>query len=129
MVAEGPLRRQGGRRISETRKQYQQVNKELWLRWAELIDSYRIFPRLVLMGYAWYVWSVTFFILRWYSQQPATARGTEESAVVIAVVTAVTGFAPWVLKIYVENGRNWDTGPPMVTSSQITSTKTVQPAP
>lgn len=80
-----------------------------WLAWAERIDSLRIFPRLLVMGYAYYVWSVTFFILDWYSKQPAAARGIEESAVVGVVVTAVTGFAPQVLKIYVGAGRSWDT--------------------
>jgi len=99
------------------------VNKQLLLHWAEMVDSFRIFPRLVLIAYGVYVYQVTFFILTWYSQQPATARGTEESAVVIAVIGAVTGFSPWIFKIYSSNGRNWDDTPPTTTTS-VTATST-----
>lgn len=84
------------------------MNKTPWLHWAEVFDSWRVIPRLVLFCYGWYVAQTTFFILHWYAAEPATARGSEESAVVIAVVTAVTGFAPWVLKIYSDSGRNWN---------------------
>lgn len=98
------------------------MNKKRFLHWAELVDSFRIFPRLVLCAYAFYVYQVTFFILTWYSNQPATARGTEESAVVIAVVGAVTGFSPWIFRIYSENGRSWDNA--ATTTSSTTSTST-----
>ena len=97
------------------------------LHWAELVDSFRIFPRLVLCAYAYYVYQVTFFILTWYSQQPATARGTEESAVVIAVVGAVTGFSPWIFRIYSDNGRNWDEKPASTTTSLMTTSTTSTP--
>jgi len=99
------------------------VNKQQFLHLAELVDSFRIFPRLVLCAYAFYVYQVTFFILTWYSQQPAAARGTEESAVVIAVVGAVTGFSPWIFRIYSDNGRNWDDKPAGTTTS-VTATST-----
>ena len=103
------------------------MNKQLLLHWAELVDSFRIFPRLVLCAYAYYVYQVTFFILTWYSQQPATARGTEESAVVIAVVGAVTGFSPWIFRIYSENGRNWDDKPASTTTSMTATSTTSTP--
>jgi hypothetical protein len=66
---------------------------------------------MALMSYGYFVYSVTFFVLNWYAHEPAVARGAEESAVVGVVVTAVTGFAPWVFKIYAENGRNWTDNP------------------
>jgi len=103
------------------------VDKIRALHWAELVDSFRIFPRLVLCAYAYYVYQVTFFILTWYSQQPATARGTEESAVVIAVVGAVTGFSPWIFRIYSDNGRNWDEKPASTTTSLMTTSTTSTP--
>ena len=87
------------------------MNKERWLHVAELVDSLRIFPRLVLAAYAYYVYNVTFFVLNWYASQPATARGVEESAVVGVVITAVTGFAPMIYKIYADNGRDWTAQP------------------
>jgi hypothetical protein len=103
------------------------VNKQTWMHVAELVDAYRIFPRLVLIGYAYYVYQVTFFVLRWYATQPAIARGTEESVVVGVVVTAVTGFAPWIFRIYSDSGRNWD-AMPVSTSTTMTSTKVTTPA-
>ncbi len=100
------------------------MNKEVWLRWAELIDSYRIFPRLVLIGYGYYVYQVTFFVLEWYSRQPASARGTEESVVVGVVVTAVTGFAPMIYRIYADTSRDWNSQQPMTTLSRSTTITT-----
>lgn len=96
------------------------------LAWAQAIDRLRVFPRLVLIGYAWYVWSVTFFILNWYANEPPAGRGYEESGVVAAVVTAVTGFAPMVYKIYANSSQPWDDQP---TTSSTTITRTTgQPA-
>lgn len=77
----------------------------MWM--AELVDAWRVVPRLLIGAYAAFVYKVVFFILGWYAAEPASARGAEESAVVGIVVTAVTGFAPWIFKIYSENGRDW----------------------
>lgn len=87
----------------------QHATRMSWLRGLEVFDRARVFPRIVLLAYGYYVYQVTFFILVWYSSQPKEARGTEESAVVIAVVTAVTGFAPWIFKIYATTGGTWNT--------------------
>ena len=78
------------------------------LKWAELFDSWRVIPRIVLFLYGWFVYKVTFYILVWYIHEPATARGTEESAVVVGVFTAVTGLASWVFKVYSDSGRDWN---------------------
>lgn len=98
------------------------MTKEPWIKIAEVIDHLRIFPRLVLIAYGYYVYEVTFFILTWYSNQPKEARGTEESAVVIAVVGAVTGFAPWIFRIYADSATDWAAKPPSVTTSSSTTT-------
>jgi len=87
------------------------MNKALWLHSAEVFDSWRVVPRLVLFCYGAFVYKTTFFILEWYSHEPANARGTEESAVVIGVFTAVTGLASWVFKIYSDSGRDWNQNP------------------
>lgn len=81
------------------------------LKWAEVFDSWRVIPRLVLFAYGAFVYKVTFFILVWYTNEPATARGTEESAVIIGVFTAIAGFASWVFKVYSESGRDWNQAP------------------
>jgi hypothetical protein len=98
------------------------VNKEDVLRWAEVVDRLRIFPRLVLIGYAWYVWNVTFFILNWYAHEPANSRGIEESGVVGVVITAVTGFSPLIYRIYASTSQPWD---PQSTTTSTTMTRTI----
>jgi hypothetical protein len=78
---------------------------------AEVFDAWRVVPRIVLLLYGTYVYKVTFFMLNWYAHEPATSRGVEESAFASVVITAVTGFAPWILKIYADTGRNWSQNP------------------
>jgi hypothetical protein len=93
-----------------------------WLKAAEVIDHLRIFPRLVLCAYAAYVYNVTFFVLHWYATQPKEARGIEESSVVGVVITAVTGFAPWIFRIYADSATDWSAKPPTVTTASTTVT-------
>lgn len=104
------------------------MTKQTWLQIAEVIDHLRIFPRLVLGGYAFYVYQVTFFVLQWYSTQPKEARGIEESSVVGVVVTAVTGFAPMIYRIYSDSATDWSGKPPTImTSSSTVTTATGAP--
>lgn len=98
------------------------MTKQTWIQIAEVVDHLRIFPRLVLIAYGLYVYQVTFFILVWYSNQPKDARGVEESAVVGVVVTAVTGFAPLIYRIYSDSATDWSGKPPMLTTSSSTTT-------
>lgn len=85
-------------------------DKHQWLHVAEVIDSLRVFPRMVLVAYGAYVYHITEISLRWYFTQPPAARGVEETALVGVVITAVTGFAPLIMQIYSNGGRAW--GPP-----------------
>jgi hypothetical protein len=78
---------------------------------AEVFDTWRIVPRLILAAYGAFVYKVTFEVLHWYFVQPAIDRGLEESGVVAAVFTAVTGFAPWIFRIYMNTGRDWSANP------------------
>jgi chloramphenicol O-acetyltransferase len=103
------------------------MTKDIWMLVAERIDHYRIFPRAVLFAYGYYVYNVTFFILQWYASQPKEGRGTEESAVVIAIVSAVTGFAPWIFRIYSDNATDWSARPPTITTSSSTTTTATGP--
>lgn len=104
------------------------MTKVTWLQVAEIVDHLRVFPRLVLIAYGCYVYQVTFFILIWYSNQPKDARGTEESAVVIAVIGAVTGFAPWIFKIYADSATDWS-GKPASTVTTVAATTTTTGTP
>lgn len=78
---------------------------------AEVFDSWRVVPRLLLGCYCLFIYRVTFYVLDWYTHQPAVARGPEESALVGVIMTALTGFSPWVFKIYVDSGRAWGSPP------------------
>jgi hypothetical protein len=88
-----------------------EVVKDTWLKWAEIFDSFRVVPRLILAAYGWFVYHVTMYLLVWYTHEPAPARGAEESAVIIGMFSAIAGFTPWIFKIYSENGRNWSEKP------------------
>jgi hypothetical protein len=74
---------------------------------AEVFDTFRVVPRVLLFLYAWFVGKTTDYILGWYFAQPATGRGTQETAVILGVFTALTGLAGYVFRAYVDNGRNW----------------------
>ena len=83
-------------------------NKQLFLDAAEVFDSWRVVPRLILFGYCWWVSHVTDSSLTWYQHIPANERGVESAGLVGAIITAVTGMAVWVFKIYTSGGRDWD---------------------
>jgi hypothetical protein len=84
------------------------MNKQLLLHWAEVIDSLRVFPRLVLVAYGWFVYQVVMQILHWYFNEPAAARGAEETAMVIGVTGFVSTLGGYVFRVYSDNGRNWN---------------------
>lgn len=83
------------------------MNKQAWLDVAELIDALRIVPRALLASYCLWVWHVTSQILDWYQHLPASERSLETAGLTGAVITAVTGLATWVFKIYSDGGRDW----------------------
>ena len=85
-----------------------------WLLWAERFDSWRVVPRVILFLYCGFVYKVTFYMLIWYTHEPAVARGVEETAFVSAIFTAMSMLAGYVLNIYTNAGRDWNarTTPP-----------------
>ena len=99
--------------------------KQLWLDAAEVFDSWRVVPRLVLFGYCWWVAHVTDQSLSWYQHIPAGERGIESAGLVGAIITAVTGMAVWVFKIYTDGGRDW-TVQPSRTSTVVATTETTK---
>lgn len=102
--------------------------KQTWLHWAEVLDSLRVFPRIIMGVYLSYAGWLTSYLVIWYCNQPAAGRGTQESAMVGGVIAAVTGFFPSVLKIYQDGGRNWNTAPAQtVTTVAATTTTTGTP--
>jgi hypothetical protein len=68
------------------------------LEWAEVIDAYRVVPRLLLLGYGYLVWHVT----TWFMSLP---EPTTQQA---ALVTAVVGITAPIAGFYQQSGRKWD---------------------
>lgn len=105
------------------------VEKANWIHWAEIFDAWRIVPRLVLLSYGWFVYHVVMYILAWYTHLTTTSS-VGDGVVVSVCVTAVTGFAPWVLKIYMDASTDWKNvpppgaTPPTVTATQVTVSST-----
>lgn len=96
-----------------------------WLIAAERFDSWRVVPRLMLFGYAGLVHETIMYTLDWYTRLKIGDKSAFDSLVVGAVITAVTGFAPWIFKIYVDGGRDWDVQ--ASTTETVVSSKTVTP--
>lgn len=101
------------------------MNKRLWLDAAELFDYWRIVPRLILFGYAWWMAFTVDRILNWYMLLPAKDRSVEAAGLAGAVITAVTGLGTLVYKIYSDNGRDLNAAPSIASEeTTLTQTKT-----
>lgn len=104
------------------------MSKTKLLDWAELIDSWRIFPRLFLIGCFLWTVEVTHWLLFWYIALPKEDRGIEASGFASIVFVAVLGFLKMVFSEYSANGRDWNQQPTSTrTTSASTITTTVQP--
>jgi len=100
------------------------VNKRAWLDWAELLDSYRVFPRLFLVSC--FIWTVAAsdLLLRWYMTLSADERGIEATGFASVVFLGIIGFLKLVYSTYSAAGRSWGPPSPSETTSTIVATKT-----
>lgn len=83
------------------------MNKATWLAAAEVVDAFRVVPRLILFGYSMWTVKVVWYVLDWYTALPAAERSLEASGLAAGVITAVTGLATWAIKVYLAGGRDW----------------------
>lgn len=67
---------------------------------AELLDVYRILPRVLVAGYTYLLWDV----IQWYMALPEPT--TQHAALVTTVVGAAAGF----FGLYVNSGKKWSEG-------------------
>lgn len=75
---------------------------------AEVFDSWRVVPRIIVLVYlALLVWVTAYFSLMYFNL-PAVERTTQVTAFVSVVLTAAYGAFPFVVKIYGAGGRDWD---------------------
>jgi hypothetical protein len=86
------------------------VTKPQWLDGAEIFDSWRVWPRLIVFVYlALLVWLTVFFPTKYFAI-PAAERTGALTAFVSVVMTTAYGALPFIVKIYMDSGRSW--GPP-----------------
>lgn len=67
------------------------------LAWAESIDAFRVVPRLILLAYAFLVYSV----IEWFFTLQDPTGGQ------VTFVTIITGMAAVVIGLYQNSGRKW----------------------
>jgi len=81
------------------------MNKQTLLDWAEIIDAYRVIPRILLFAwmvfYMSYTWGLTemFFALA----EPTTGQ----AAFVTTVISALGTMSIWLGNIYITSRRSW----------------------
>jgi hypothetical protein len=82
--------------------------KAKWLEWAEIVDSIRLVPRMVLLIYGIWMIRLTDWVVRWYEHLPKEERTPEVTAFASVVLPGVFGLACWVFKLYISTpGRDW----------------------
>ena len=93
------------------------MSKQRWLDIAEIVDAYRVFPRLLLLGAGWFLVAYSFRALDAVIELAGTLNGaTDTAAIIQAVVGGVLGvtipmvgqvFAK-ICDVYLNTGRKWD---------------------
>ena len=101
------------------------MNKEKWLTYAELFDSWRVVPRILLFGYSAWLVIATDRLLSWYMGLPIAAQTAQASAFCGGSITALTGIGGYVYRIYSENGRDWSNMQPTKVSTVTASSTEV----
>lgn len=83
------------------------MNKQKWLDIAEVIDAWRIMPRVLVVTFMLFTIFIVADTLEWYKTLPVTERQLEASGFAFGVITAVSGLLTAVIKIYQSTGRRW----------------------
>lgn len=84
------------------------MNKQRLLDAAEVFDSWRVVPRILVFAYGWLVGWASWFVLTNYFRLPASERTAAVTTFVGIVLPGIFGLAVWIFKIYSDNGRDWD---------------------
>ena len=93
------------------------MNKENWIKGAEIVDAYRLIPRILLIFYAvFYLWYID-FVTDWYFGylmymvenkifSVETVAGS--TAFVTSTITALGAMFTWFAgNVYMKTGRVW----------------------
>ncbi len=84
------------------------TSKEKWLAAAEVVDAWRVVPRIIMFGYCVWTIDVVWKLLAWYMALPGPERSLEASGFAAGVITAVTGLNTFAIRVYVYSGRKWN---------------------
>jgi hypothetical protein len=84
------------------------MNKSALLDYAEVFDAWRVVPRLLLFGYAWWLVVIVDALLSWYMRLPIAAQTVQASGFCFGAITSVTTVGGYVYRIYANTGRDWD---------------------
>lgn len=105
------------------------MNRQTLLYWAEVIDSFRVFPRLFLAVCLLWTIQLTHMLLQWYMVLPKEDRGFEASGFASVAFLTVFGFMKLVYETYSRNGRDWNSAPPTISTSMVSTTTTTGTTP
>ncbi len=94
------------------------------LQGAECFDAWRVIPRIVLFAYAGWLAYVTDKLLNWYMGLPQPAQTGQASAFCFGAITAITGIAGYIFRIYSDSSRDWSKETSNRTST-VVATETV----
>lgn len=96
------------------------MNKQAWLDRAEVFDSWRVVPRLIVLIYlAMLIWLTSYFAVKFFAIA-AAERNTQLTAFASMLLTVAYGAFGWIYKIYGNTGRDWDAAlRPPVSVTQI----------
>lgn len=96
------------------------MNKQAGLDGAEVFDSWRVFPRLIVLVYLGFLlWLTMYFAIKFF-EISATERTTQLTAFASLLLTTAYGGFGWMFKIYTAGGRDWDAAVrPAVAVTQI----------
>lgn len=82
--------------------------KQNWIDVAEVIDSLRVFPRIIVGAYfSMVIWVVSYLAV-WYAHLPAAERTVEVTAFYAMLTGGLFGLSTYIFKIYSDGGRDWD---------------------
>lgn len=75
---------------------------------AEILDSLRVFPRLLIGAYFTVSIWVVVYLATWYAHLPAVERTVEVTAFYAMLTSGLFGFSTYTFKLYADGGRDWD---------------------
>jgi hypothetical protein len=92
--------------------------KRRWLNAAEVFDSWRVVPRLIVAVYiAFLIWLTSYFAVNFFAL-PAAERSAAVTAFASVVLTAAFGALAYIVRVYMDNGRDWDAKHDQVPAAQ-----------